>query len=173
MILLVDTDILSALAKVTRLPLLFSLLQTTSLQIAPGVFRELAHSLNLRRRYAEEVLSLVSAGQIQVIPLTEEEATFRDTLPGTLGAGERENITIAKERGGMVLSNESRVAHCCQQHKVPCLRLPDILRALWVEGIVSKQEVQDIITDLQVKDRMQFKQSTLDVIFADERNLVG
>jgi hypothetical protein len=38
--ILADTDILSALAKVTRLPLLFSLLQATSLQIAPAVFRE-------------------------------------------------------------------------------------------------------------------------------------
>ena len=68
--ILADTDILSALAKVTRLPLLFSLLKATSLQIAPGVFRELAHSLNLRRHYAEDVLSLVSTGQVQIIPLT-------------------------------------------------------------------------------------------------------
>jgi hypothetical protein len=50
---------------------------------------------------------------------------------------------------------------------VPCLRLPDILRALWVEGIVPRQEVQDIVRDLQSKDRMLFKQSTLDAIFAD------
>ena len=165
--ILADTDILSALAKITRLPLLFSLLQTTSLQMAPGVFTELAHSLNLRRRYAEDILSLVSTGQIQVIPLTEEEATFRDTLPRTLGAGERESIAIVKERGGMVLSNESRVAHCCQQYQIPCLRLPAILRALWVESVVAKQEVQDIIAGLQIKDRMQFKQSTLDAILAD------
>jgi hypothetical protein len=92
---------------------------------------------------------------------------LRDTLPVTLGAGERESIAIARTRQGMVLSNESRVAYCCQQHGVLCLRLPDILRALWVEGIVSRQEVQDIVRDLQVKDRMQFKQSTLEAIFAD------
>ena len=78
-----------------------------------------------------------------------------------------ESIAIAKERGGMVLSNESRVAHCCQQYKIPCLRFPAILSALWVEGIISKQEVQDIIAGLQVEDRMQFKQSTLDAILAD------
>jgi len=39
-------------------------------------------------------------------------------------------------------------------HGVPCVRLPDILRALWMEGIVSQQEVQEIIRDLQVKDQM-------------------
>lgn len=165
--ILADTDVLSALAKVGRLPLFFALFQTTRLHIAPGVARELAHSLNLRRQYAEEVFALISAGQIQVVSLTQEEAAFRDTLPVTLGAGERESIAIARERGGTVLSNESRVAHCCRQYEIPCLRLSGILRALWVEGVMSKQEVQDIIKDLQDKDRMQFKQSTLDAIFVD------
>ena len=165
--ILADTDILSALAKVARLPLLFTLLRTNKLQITPGVFREVAHSLHLRRRYAEDVLALVAAGQIQVISLTQEEAAFSDALPGTLGIGERESLAVARERGGTVLSNESRVAHYCRQYQVPCLQLPDILRALWVEGIIAKQEVQDVIADLRVKDWMQFTQSTLEAILAD------
>jgi len=35
-----------------------------------------------------------------------------------------------------------------------------------MEGIVSPQEVQEIIQDLQVKDRMQFTPSTRHTIFA-------
>jgi predicted nucleic acid-binding protein len=165
--ILADTDILSAVAKVARLPLLFLLFQKPQLQIIPGVFRELAHSLSLGRPYAEAILSLISTDQIEVIPLTQEEVTFCSSLPYSLGTGERESIAIARSRKGTVLSNESRVAHWCRQHQIPCVRLPDILRALWVEGIVSKQEVQDIIADLQVKDRMQFKQGTIDAIFAE------
>jgi predicted nucleic acid-binding protein len=122
---------------------------------------------NLRRQYAVDVFALITAGQLQIVYLTREEATFRDTLPTTLGAGERESIAIARVRGGTVLSNESRVAHHCRTHGTPCVRLPDLLRALWVEGIVSQQEVQEIIRDLQVKDRMQFTQSTLQAIFAE------
>jgi hypothetical protein len=38
---------------------------------------------------------------------------------------------------------------------------------LWMEGIVSPQEVQEIIRDLQVRDRMQFTLSTLHAIFAE------
>jgi predicted nucleic acid-binding protein len=165
--ILVDTDVLSAMVKIGRLSLFFVLFQTNRLQIAPGVARELTHSLNLRRSYAEEAFALVSSGQIQIVSLTQEEAAFRDTLPVTLGTGERESIAIARERGGTILSNESRVAHCCRQYQIPCLRLPDILRALWTERVVSKQEVQDILTTLQLKDRMQFKQATVDAIFAD------
>jgi hypothetical protein len=65
-----------------------------------------------------------------------------------------------------VLSNESRVAHHSRTHGVPCVRLADILRALWMEGMVSQHEAQEIIRALQVKDRMQFTQSTRQAIFA-------
>lgn len=163
----VDTDILSSMAKIGRLPLLFSLLRTTELYIVPSVFGELERSFKLGRQYAKDIFALLTAGQIRVAYLTPEGAAFRDSLPVTLGAGERESIAVARERGGMVVSNESRVAHCCRQYRIPCLRLPDILRALWVEGIVSKEDVQSIINDLRVKDRMQFKTSVLDAIFAD------
>ena len=91
---------------------------------------------------------------------------MRDALPYTLGAGERESIAVAKERTGMVISNESRVAHYCRQLNIPCIRLPDILRVLWTEGVVSQEDVQTMIEDLQVKDRMHFKQETLAAIFA-------
>jgi hypothetical protein len=80
--------------------------------------------------------------------------------------GSAKSIAVARERHGTVLSNETRVAHCCRQNQIPCVRLLDILRALW-EGVVSRQEVQDIINDLRVKDRMQFKLSTVKAIFAD------
>lgn len=167
--ILVDTDVLSALAKVDRLPLLFVLFQISRFTITPGVLAELTRSLAMGRQYAEEVFVLIGDGRIQVVSLTLEETTFRDMLPDTLGAGEGESIAVAKERKGMVISNESRVAHYCHQLEILCVRLPDILRALWVERVVSKQEVQTMIGNLQVKDRMQFKQETLDAIFAESR----
>jgi predicted nucleic acid-binding protein len=125
--ILADTDILSAIAKVTRVPLLFSLFQTTTLHITPGVFRELEYSFNAGHPYAKEPFDLITAGQIQMLYLTPEEAAFRDTLPTSLSTGERDSIAVAKERGGIVLSNESRVAHWCRLYEISCLRLPDIL----------------------------------------------
>src|SRR5215813_14449126 len=119
--ILVDTDILSAMTKIGRIQLLFALLQTPQIYITPGVFGELAHSFNLRRQYAVDVFALMTAGQLQLVYLTQEEAALRDTLPSTLGAGERESIAIAKIRGCTVLSNESRVAHHCRTHRIPCV----------------------------------------------------
>lgn len=165
--ILADTDILSALAKVGRLPLLFSLFRVTRLQIVPGVFKEVAHGVALGRSYATDILSLIATAQIEVIALTQEETRFRETLPSSLGTGERESIAVARERKGTLLANESRVAHYCRQYQIPCIRLLDILRALWTEGISSKDEVQLLVADLQTKDKMQFTQATRSAIFAD------
>lgn len=164
--ILVDTDVISALAKVDGLSLLFPLFKRSALSITPGVLAELSHSLAMGRLYAETVFDYIGAGRLQVLTLTSEETMSRDALPDTLGAGERESVAVAKERAGVVISNESRVAHYCRQLNIPCIRLPDILRALWTEGVVSRQDVQTMIEDLQVKDGMQFKQETLDAIFA-------
>ena len=76
-----DTDILSAVAKVGRLPLLFSLFRVTRLQIVPGVFKEIAHSVARGRSYATEILSLIASAQIEVIALTQEETRFYEMLP--------------------------------------------------------------------------------------------
>ena len=112
-----DTDIFSALAKVGRLSLLFTLLRVTRLQIVPGVFKEIAHSVALGRTYTAEILALISTAQIEVLALTEEETVFCTTLPSSLGTGERESIAIARARQGTVLSNEARVAHYCRQYQ--------------------------------------------------------
>jgi predicted nucleic acid-binding protein len=162
-----DTDILSALAKVGRLPVLFSLFRVTRVQIVPGVFKEIAHSVALGRAYATEILSLIATAQIEVMALTPKETVFCDTLSSSLGTGERESIALARERKGTLLSNESRVAHYCRQYQIPCIRLADILRALWTDGLMSKDEVQLIVADLRSKDKMQLKPSTLAAIFAD------
>ncbi len=115
--IIADTDILSALAKVGRMPLLLSLFNTTELHITPGVFSEIEHSFDLGRDYAMDLFAMLSAGQLRIAYLTPDEAAFRDTLPVTLGSGECESIAAARSRGGVVPSNESRVAHICRVHK--------------------------------------------------------
>jgi hypothetical protein len=81
--ILIDTDLLSAMAKIARPPLLFTLLQATRFHITPGVFGELTHSFNLQRPYAVDVFTLLAAGQFQLVYLTPEEARLRAPLPIT------------------------------------------------------------------------------------------
>ena len=162
-----DTDVLSAMAKISRLPLLFSLLAADKLYVVPGVVAELEHSFSLGRQYATDLFAFLTAGRIEIVYLTPEEAVIREGFPITLGAGERESVAVALQRGGTVLSNESRVAHVCREQGVACIRIPDILRASWVEGLASKQEVQEIVADLKAEDRMLFKRTVLDAVFSE------
>jgi hypothetical protein len=76
----------------------------SNFSITPGVLAQLTHSLAMGWQYAETVFGFVGEGRIQVISLTSAETTFRDSLPDTLGAGERESIAVAKERQGTVVS---------------------------------------------------------------------
>lgn len=165
--ILADTDILSAMAKIGRLQSMWPLFRIERLYITPAVFEELDHSFNMGRQYAKDVFSLLASGRIEMLYLGPEETAFRDEFPPTLGAGERETMAVARERGGTVLSNESRVAHVCRQCDIRCLQLSDILRALWVYGVATREDVHAMVNDLRVKDRMQFKQTVLDAIFAD------
>ena len=91
-----DTDVLSALAKIGRLPLLFDLFRTTAFSITPGVFQALAYSFNVGRPYAPALFGLIDTDQIRIAFLTPAEVTLRDTLSVTLGIGERESIAVAR-----------------------------------------------------------------------------
>jgi len=166
--ILADTDILSAFAKVGRLDLLFELLRAAELHITPAVLSEIEHSYNQKHSHAESLLSLTEKGQISVLELASTEKLVKNALPDTLGEAERELIAVASKRKYIVLSNESRVAHYCREYGVSCLRVPDLLRAFWIEGFMSVEEVHSLVNELRMKDRMMFKAATLDAIFAEQ-----
>jgi predicted nucleic acid-binding protein len=166
-VILVDTDVLSALAKTQSLHLLFRLFGEGNVQTTAAVVAELRYSLALGREYARDVFSHIDSGRIPVIYLTSDEVFVRDQLPTSLNIGERETMAAAECRNAMVLSNESRVAHHCKQRGIPCFRLADLLRALWLNAILTKIEVAELIEQLKSADDMKFKQATLDKILAD------
>jgi predicted nucleic acid-binding protein len=98
-----DTDILSALAKIGRLSVLYTLLQITVLYITPSVLREIEHSFILRRQYAIDLFALLASGQLEMVRLSSDEVAAQNSLPHTLGAGERESIAAARVRAGQEL----------------------------------------------------------------------
>lgn len=88
--ILVDTDILSALAKIDRLDLLFELFEVDCLQIVPSVLGEIQVNLQEGRLFAQKVLDLISQGKLEVVVLTDGERDPGKSLPNRFGAGERD-----------------------------------------------------------------------------------
>ncbi len=112
--ILADTDVLSAFAKIGSVHLLFELFQTSVLAVTEGVFKEIQRSAEAGHLFAKALTGMVDEGKIQIVQLTMEERTEAQALPSSLGTGERESIAILKNRSGILLSNESRVRHYCQ-----------------------------------------------------------
>jgi hypothetical protein len=77
-------------------------------------------------------------------------------------------MAYAKFHNGIVLSNESRVAHWCSQIGIQCVRLPAILRRLWQTQILTVEQVRKIIQLLQERDQMRFNNAILTGIFSTE-----
>jgi predicted nucleic acid-binding protein len=163
--ILSDTDILSALAKVDKLELLYSLLGIEGLYVVPSVLQELETARNKKFAFAELIFSHIATQRILVTIPTAIESTFASTLPHTLGAGERESLAVAAQRKAVLLSNESRVAHWSRQLKVKYLDFSFLLRAFWIEGVLTQDEVRQLIGDLYIQDRMRISAKSLAAIF--------
>jgi predicted nucleic acid-binding protein len=164
--ILVDTDILSALIKIDQLDALYAVFLVDRLQIVTAVLEELSADSLDRRVLIPPILDAIDRQRLEIVSLTDSERAFSDKLSKTLGQGERLTIAAAYARQAIVVSNESRVRHWCRQLSVECVNLPAILRGLWTSGIRSSDEVSAMIGDLQIHDRMKFSPTTLDTIFA-------
>lgn len=157
--ILSDTDILSAMAKVGQLELLYRLFAIEKLYIVPAVFQELDVAHQKSYRFAASISEYVVA-------LTQSESALADELPGTLGAGERESLAVARIRNSALLCNESRVKHWSRQLNIVYFDVPLILRALWTSGVLSQDEVRQLILDLYEHDRMNISVANVTAIFA-------
>ena len=159
----VDTDVLSIFAKIQRLPLLFAVFNQERLHIALAVEDEIKIGVSKEFHFAQDIMALLTQGQIQTHrPLRVDEA-FMTSLPQTLAAGECESMAICKRLDAVFVSNERRVKHHCQANGIRCNNLAEILRSLWELNILTQTDVKRIITEIETEDSLKFR--TTDPIF--------
>lgn len=158
-----DTDLLSAFIKIDHVNTLITLFNVETIYITPSVLDELNRTpTTFIPRAVKDLLELKI---LTVVSLSDIEIKFSVNLPNTLASGERQTMAYAKFHGGIVLSNESRVAHWCAQIGVSCVRLPAILRGLWQSQLVTNDDVKHMIHLLEIRDRMVFSPLVLKAIF--------
>jgi len=160
-VILLDTDVLSAFAKIGKIDLLYQLFSTSVLYISPSVLEEVKVSYDKKYPFAMEIFQLIEKGRIKVVVLKEKEIYEKERLPIWFGEGEKESIILCLNRGGVLLSNEKKVKKFCEGRKIVCLRTPGLLKALIDEGIIEVKEAKRIIENLKNKDKMEFTESTL------------
>lgn len=153
-----DTNIISTFALIGALDLLFALFDKDKLVITPGVYAELLAGVREGRGFLQKAVELVESGQLKLVALTTEEVKQRLRLPSSLGTGEAESIALCLSRGAAFVTNDRRARNFCLSRNVEVFDLVEILRSLWKLGVCSKRRVRRLVTEIEVKEGMIFKQ---------------
>ena len=80
--------------------------------------------------------------------------------------GESEMVSIAKNRGAILLTNDSKVVRYCKDIGIDVLDLKDILLLLAIRETVTYAEMKDLLQDIEAKDNtvIKDKASILDML---------
>ncbi|MBI1924160.1 hypothetical protein HYR99_07900 [Candidatus Poribacteria bacterium] len=155
--ILVDNNILSTFARVKQLKLLFQLFPKDALGIPPAVHDEMMDAIRQGYMFLEAVAEMVRNGRLQIVTLTPVEIAAKQTLPSSFGAGDAECVIICQTRGDTLLTNDRRVRNFCRAGGIAIFDLPQLLRALWENGVLSKRRVRRLVDEIEVAENMVIK----------------
>jgi predicted nucleic acid-binding protein len=155
--ILSDTNILSTFAKIDQLSLLLRLFASDQIGVVPAVYEELQEGVSKGYVLLQAVVELVQQGHIALLVPSAQEVFEKDALPSSFDAGERETMAVARSRGFRILTNETHVKNWCKRTGIGYWDLPGVLRALWRTNLLTKEQVQGLIEQIEAKDRIVFK----------------
>jgi predicted nucleic acid-binding protein len=145
---LLDTDVASAFAKVEKFEILTKLFKN-KVAISMAVYEELSIPISYGYKFPLEVLNnvlvLSLAGQE-----IEEYFILKNKYP-SLGKGELESIVIAKNRGFLFCSFDKQALKLAQKEKVKSILPLALFQA--IKQLVGEEELQKLILDIEEKDR--------------------
>lgn len=152
--IIADTNILSTFARIRRLDLLFSVVETETFDLPPAVIKELKVGLHKGLDFLQPIADGLTGGAgFFAIELTADEKNLSDTLPSSLNAGEPEAIAVcAKRVGSKLLTNDKRAHTYCLTNRIPSLNLKLILRRLWLAGHCTKEEVRSLMGEIETSE---------------------
>lgn len=153
--IVLDTDIASVFAKVEKIDLLSQLFGKRELCITPKVYEELLVPL----RYGYDFPNRIFNRCRLIIPTSEEIGEFTDLLlrEPKLGRGELDSVVVCKSRNYTFAAIDRVSLDFAKAQKVKTISLHSILRALWISGNLSKEQVLDLIRQIEEKDQTKIK----------------
>lgn len=169
MTIISDTNILSSLAAAEALGELRRLFARSTLSIPPAVRDELLVAVNRGRTYLGTLAAAIAAGDIPVLPLTDDERTLASSLPPRLNLGECEAIAICQQRQLPLLSNDRRAVRYCQINEIEVVDLPTVLRLFWTRQITTRAEIEQMLMRMEQIERLRLSDAQRAAIFAPPR----
>ena len=145
----------SVFAKIERLELLKRLFSKHRVVITPEIYEELTTSLDYGYTFPLDIFRYFEV----LDPLEEERKEYQKLLieKRMLGRGKLEAISICRQRGYVFSSMDNAALRFAGESDVETLELHSILRSLWESGMQSKDDVGEIITEIEKKDNTRIK----------------
>ena len=106
--ILADTSVLSTLARVEALELLWELFPNSPLGVTPAVFHEVSEAIEQGCTWLVQAPELIKNGRLQLAVPTSAQILGAESLPDSLGLGEREAIALCQAHGWAFLTNDRR-----------------------------------------------------------------
>lgn len=148
-----DTDFLSAFLKIQRLSLVRDFYKGCRLSVPPAVYREVSLTPLLSQLAALEGLDIESPDREVLEAFGLQEAFQR------LGRGEQEAIALARSReGSVLLTNDNQARLFAARAGVQVVNIPAFLLACKRSGILSRDEVAELVKALEARDRYSFRE---------------
>lgn len=146
--LIIDTDIASAFAKAGYFDVLVKLF--VNVGITPKVHEELLIPLEYGYRYPEEIFSKTEL----VTPLEDEQREYLKLMEKSvkMGKGEIECIVICLRRGYLFSSFDKVAISVARDRGVDVVVAGAIFKGLIIKGIATKEEVLQIVRDIETSD---------------------
>ncbi len=157
MSLVFDTDVLSTFGKIKRLGLLKELFPAPRFFIPSSVCDELFKARECGYEFVDYV---IESEILEVTPLNKAELDFLSRLREerrSLGLGELEGISICKHREYILVTNDVTAKKVGDQYGVECIDLRMILKSLLVTAILTADELNALMDEIERKDRVTIK----------------
>jgi predicted nucleic acid-binding protein len=151
---ILDCDIASCLAKINGMDLLGAAFPDFEVYITESVSIELLRASQAGFSFPDRIFR-----SIPVISLNQDERIMLQDIPKnrSIHFGEAEGLIISKNRNAIFLTNDSRVVRYCRDNDLKVLDLRDILLLLARQRALSREEVKDLIREIEQKDNIIIK----------------
>jgi predicted nucleic acid-binding protein len=158
-IVVIDTDIISCLAKIEKFQLLQKLFREAQFIVPQRVYEEIIRAKKEGYAFVDYVLRLINDRVLDLTSLTSAEILKIKELDENLNLhfGEIEAIVLALRKNAILLSNDSRVKKEIQRLDlgVEVFNLEDIISTLIDVGeLTSENDVKQLIEEIEAKDRV-------------------
>ena len=154
-----DADILSVFAKIKKINLLRKAISEKDFLIPESVYLELVRG----RELGYDVDDVLDNKEFKIASMFPGEIELFEKLKENkqLGSGECEAISICKHRNFVFVTNDKIAKRAAEELDILTLGLISILRFCFIEFILTKNEIENLIKDIEEKENTVIKNKEL------------